>query len=48
VITRAGHERYAQAMRSGGADDVVIPEHEGGILVGRMIDEVAEARPRTV
>jgi voltage-gated potassium channel len=48
VITRAGHERYAQAMRSAGADDVVIPEHEGGVLVGRMIDEAAEARPRTV
>jgi voltage-gated potassium channel len=47
VITRAGHERYAQAMRSAGADDVVIPEHEGGILVGRIIDGAAGARPRT-
>jgi voltage-gated potassium channel len=47
VITRAGQERYAQAMRNSGADDVVIPEHEGGVVVGRMIQEAAETKPRT-
>jgi voltage-gated potassium channel len=39
VITRAGQERYAQAMRSSGADDVVIPEYEGGLVIGRLIAE---------
>jgi voltage-gated potassium channel len=48
VITRAGQERYATAMRSAGADEVVIPEHEGGILVGRMIKEAAERQLRPV
>jgi TrkA-N domain len=47
VITRAGQERYAQAMRSAGADDVVIPEHEGGVIVGRMIEEAAETKRQT-
>ena len=47
VITRAGHERYAQAMRSAGADDVVIPEHEGGVIVGRIINRAAENKSRT-
>jgi voltage-gated potassium channel len=39
VITRAGQERYAQAMRSSGADEVVIPEYEGGVVIGRLISE---------
>ena len=43
VITRAGQERYAQAMRSSGADDVVIPEYEGGLVIGRLIAERAKA-----
>jgi voltage-gated potassium channel len=47
VITRAGQERYAQAMRSAGADEVVIPEYEGGIVVGRMINRTAEIKSRT-
>jgi voltage-gated potassium channel len=38
IITRAGHQRYAQAMRSSGADEVVIPEYEGGLMTGRMIE----------
>jgi voltage-gated potassium channel len=42
VITRAGQERYAQAMRSSGADDVVIPEYEGGLVIGRLIAERAK------
>lgn len=37
IITRAGHSRYAQAMRNSGADEVIIPEYEGGLMTGRMI-----------
>jgi voltage-gated potassium channel len=37
IITRAGHSRYAQAMRNSGADEVIIPEYEGGVMTGRMI-----------
>ncbi|HJX14910.1 MAG TPA: NAD(P)-binding protein, partial [Candidatus Deferrimicrobiaceae bacterium] len=41
IITRAGQERYAQAMRNSGADEVIIPEYEGGIMAGRMIEKYA-------
>src|SRR3970040_2293149 len=41
IITRAGQERYAQAMRNSGADEVIIPEYEGGILAGRLIGAYA-------
>ena len=41
IITRAGQERYAQAMRNSGADEVIIPEYEGGLLAGRLIGEYA-------
>jgi voltage-gated potassium channel len=44
IITRAGQERYAQAMRSSGADEVVIPEFEGGMVVGRLIAEAAKTK----
>ena len=37
IITRAGQSRYAQAMRNSGADEVIIPEYEGGMMTGRMI-----------
>ena len=37
IITRAGHARYAQAMRNSGAGEVIIPEYEGGLVTGRMI-----------
>ena len=37
IITRAGQSRYAQAMRNSGADEVIIPEYEGGLMTGRMI-----------
>ena len=30
IITRAGQQRYANAIRSSGADEVIIPEYEGG------------------
>lgn len=39
IITRAGQQRYAQAMRNSGADEVVIPEYEGGLMVGRMVEK---------
>ena len=37
IITRAGKDRYARAMKNSGADEVIIPEYEGGMMVGRMI-----------
>lgn len=37
IITRAGQQRYADALRSSGADEVIIPEYEGGLMTGRMI-----------
>jgi voltage-gated potassium channel len=37
IITRAGRGRYARAMKNSGADEVIIPEYEGGIMVGKMI-----------
>lgn len=44
IITRAGQQRYAQAIRNSGADDVIIPEHEGGLMVGRVIEKYSAAR----
>ncbi len=44
IITRAGQQRYAQAMRNSGADEVIIPEHEGGLMVGRMIEKYSDAK----
>jgi voltage-gated potassium channel len=39
IITRAGQQRYANAMRNSGADEVIIPEYEGGLMTGRMIQK---------
>jgi len=39
IITRAGKDRYARAMQNSGADEVIIPEREGGLMVGRMIEK---------
>jgi len=39
IITRAGQERYAQAMRNSGADEVIIPEYEDGLMTGRMVQK---------
>jgi voltage-gated potassium channel len=39
IITRAGQQRYAHAIRNSGADEVVIPEYEGGLMTGRMIQK---------
>jgi voltage-gated potassium channel len=41
IITRAGQERYAAAMRTSGADAVVIPEFEGGKLAGQLVEKFA-------
>ena len=37
IITRAGQARYAQAMRNSGADEVIIPDYEGGLMTGPVI-----------
>jgi voltage-gated potassium channel len=39
IITRAGQQRYANAIRNSGADEVIIPEYEGGLITGRMIQK---------
>ncbi len=31
--------RYAEAMKNAGVDAVVIPEHEGGLVVARQLQE---------
>jgi voltage-gated potassium channel len=41
IITRAGQEGYAQAMRTSGADELIIPEFEGGKLAGQLIQKCA-------
>ncbi len=44
IITRAGQERYAAAMRTSGADEVVIPEFEGGKLASQLVEKHAAPR----
>lgn len=39
IITRAGQQRYAEAMRTSGADEVIIPEYEGGKLASQLIEK---------
>ncbi len=41
IITRAGQERYAEAMRTSGADEIGIPEFEGGKIVGQLVEKYA-------
>jgi voltage-gated potassium channel len=41
IIMRAGHRRYAEAMKNAGADEVVIPEYEGGLIVARLAEQYA-------
>jgi voltage-gated potassium channel len=43
IITRAGKDRYARAMKNSGADEVIIPEYEGGMMVGRMISKYSSS-----
>ncbi|MFZ0432719.1 MAG: NAD(P)-binding protein [Candidatus Acidiferrales bacterium] len=44
IITRAGQRRYAEAIRNSGADEVIIPEYEGGLMAGRMIEKYYPVR----
>ena len=44
IITRAGQERYAAAMRTSGADEVVIPEFEGGKLASQLVEKYATGK----
>jgi len=46
IITRAGQQRYPEAIRSSGADEVVIPEYEGGLMTGRMIERYYRAHSK--
>jgi voltage-gated potassium channel len=46
IITRAGQQRYAEAIRNSGADEVVIPEYEGGLMTGRMIQKFYPVRAK--
>jgi voltage-gated potassium channel Kch len=39
IITRAGPQGYPNAIRNSGADEVIIPEYEGGLMTGRMIQK---------
>ena len=39
IITRAGQRRYAEAIRNSGADEVIIPEYEGGLMAGKLIEK---------
>lgn len=41
IVMRAGQRRYAEAMKNAGADQVVIPEYEGGLMVARLVEEYA-------
>ncbi|HUJ95273.1 MAG TPA: NAD(P)-binding protein [Terriglobales bacterium] len=48
IITRAGQQRYANAIRNSGADEVIIPEYEGGLMTGRMIQKYYPADNKLV
>jgi voltage-gated potassium channel len=39
IITRAGQQCYANAIRSSGADEVIIPGYEASLMTGRMIQK---------
>jgi voltage-gated potassium channel len=40
IISRAGNLRYAEALRGAGANEVFIPEYEGGLIVWRAIERL--------
>jgi voltage-gated potassium channel len=46
IITRAGQQRYAEAIRHSGADEVVIPEYEGGLMTARLVEKLYPAATR--
>lgn len=41
IVTRAGQRRYAEAMKNAGADEVIIPEYEGGLMAARLVEQYA-------
>lgn len=41
IVMRAGQRRYAEAMKNAGADEVIIPEYEGGLMVARLVEQYA-------
>lgn len=41
IVMRAGQRRYAEAMKRAGADHVIIPEYEGGLMVARTVERLA-------
>jgi voltage-gated potassium channel len=45
ILMRAGQRRYAEAMRKAGADEVIIPEYEGGLMVSRLVEKYAGRAP---
>ncbi|MFA6456230.1 MAG: NAD(P)-binding protein [Bacteroidota bacterium] len=46
IICRAGQVRYAEAMKNAGVNSVVIPEHEGGLLVARHLQDSMPAEKK--
>jgi voltage-gated potassium channel len=46
IITRAGQQRYPNAIRNSGADDVIIPEYKGGLMAGGMIQKILPGEDR--
>jgi voltage-gated potassium channel len=46
IIMRAGQRRYAEAMKHAGADEVIIPEYEGGLMVARLAEQHAGRVPK--
>ncbi len=44
IITRAGQQRYASAIRNSGTDEVIIPEYENGLMTERMIQKYYPAQ----
>jgi len=43
IVSRAGNLRYADAMHGAGANDVIVPEYEGGLAASRLIEGRMEA-----
>ena len=46
IICRAGQVRYAEAMKNAGVDSVIIPEHEGGLMVARQLQDFMPAEKK--
>ena len=46
IASRAGNLRYAEALKGAGANEVFIPEYEGGLMLFRMIERLVGLRAR--